>query len=481
LRITTTFVSLSFINFGPNSAGIVLGSALRRSGIDLKVRYLDINLGESTLDQALWSLLASDASLFAFSLYSWNVLPAVCLVRGLRVARPGTKIVAGGSGTLLVADADRALFDCITDQPGEQALVEFLGGEPEASEASLSSRAYMDRNDSYVTAFPRKDVICYDASRGCPFRCEFCFDGRQSTRSVRRPREVIREELSFLASNGYELIDIADNNANEDRACFETYLDSAHSYASTRFHFEARAELFDKPLASAAAALPNIQLGVGIQTALKSEGRTIRRINNYEKAYTVLADWMNIDERRCSISLDLIFGLPDQTLGTFRQSFDWTARLYPNKILLNHYREFQTLPDSPQSAILSADLGYAIAHSPTLSVDDMVSIRQFRRVFMGLQSLGQWTVGINMALVRDNQSAYVFYQDLAEECGDDVELDGVVEAALAALQDRVAAKSYHILRNAISAPGPQQHSGHWLFPVSDDWAFRRVQANGLAR
>jgi hypothetical protein len=137
------------------------------------------------------------------------------------------------------------------------------------------------------------------------------------------------------------------------------------------FHFEVRCEFIDREMAELFAGI-TCSLQIGLQSAdpqvLKQVGRSFRQADFVSR--TIL-----LNETGAVFGFDLMYGLPGDSLGGFRDSLDFALGLYPNhldifalailpgtalalrsgSIGLNH------LPDPP----------YTLISSPTFNPADM--------------------------------------------------------------------------------------------------------------
>ena len=177
----------------------LLANMARHGGADLRARTV---LREFTvvrpvpeIVEALLAELGEPADdtpqVVGFGVYIWNVLPTTEVVRRLKLARPALKIVLGGpevshewEGQEIVRLADNLITGwgdvsfprlCRALLHGPKPLMKVICGEqPTLEEIELP---YAE----YSTGDLAHRLLYVEASRGCPFKCEFCLSALDKT------------------------------------------------------------------------------------------------------------------------------------------------------------------------------------------------------------------------------------------------------------------------------------------------------------
>ncbi|MDR1249451.1 MAG: B12-binding domain-containing radical SAM protein, partial [Treponema sp.] len=189
----------------------------------------------------------------------------------------------------------------------------------------------LDRKLSYV-----------EASRGCPFGCEFCLSGASDHWSVadKRVREFpldqFLEEMETLIDRGARSFKFLDRTFNLDigRAIriLEFFLERLKPGLFA--HFEMVPFRFPPELREVLRRFPpdSLRLELGIQTLNPRTAVLIGRPGDPERDLEAL-DFLR-RETNAIVHADLIAGLPGEDLRSFAQGFDRLRQVRPAEIQL---------------------------------------------------------------------------------------------------------------------------------------------------
>ncbi|WP_306602116.1 B12-binding domain-containing radical SAM protein [Geothrix sp. 21YS21S-2] len=320
----------------------MLASVLRRSfGAEVAVRVLDLYLDQTP--EACADRILEDAPRWVgFSMYLWNRDLTMAVARVLRARRPDLVIFAGGSEA--TADPEGVLgdpsMDLVLPGEGEDLIVEAVkhllrGQDPRALQATLRPAPVADLAalpSPYLdgtldpSAYPGQ---LWELSRGCPFKCDFCFESRGGTGTRRVPMERVEAELRLFEAKGVSQIFVLDPTFNFDRARAKEVLRLIAAEApAIHFFFEIRTEFIDRELARLFASI-RCTLQIGLQSAHDAVLRNInRRIDPDEFESRVLL----LHRAGATYGFDLIYGLPGDDLEGFKASLDYALGLAPNHL-----------------------------------------------------------------------------------------------------------------------------------------------------
>ncbi|MCL2139685.1 MAG: radical SAM protein [Treponema sp.] len=174
-----------------------------------------------------------------------------------------------------------------------------------------------------------KKLIYAEASRGCPYGCEFCLSSHSGT--VREfPLEPFLAEMEILVSRGVKTIKFLDRtfNLNIKRAqrIMEFFLEKILQRQSTAaplvVHFEMIPSRFPAELLETISRFPpgTLRLEIGIQTLNPGVAAIIGRPSDTELELASLR--FLAKNTNAVIHADLIAGLPGEGIDSFGKGFD---------------------------------------------------------------------------------------------------------------------------------------------------------------
>jgi radical SAM superfamily enzyme YgiQ (UPF0313 family) len=300
---------------------------------------------------------AADAA--GFSLYSWNREVCVAAAGMLRgdPANEGLFFFCGGpdasarSEGLLVSQG--GFFDSVVKGEGEEQAVRLIRerfpgagngihrekpekqGEQGVGLESLPS-PWLDGTLSCT----RNEGALWELARGCPYCCAYCYESKGDRRVRYFGEGRIRRELELFIRKRPAYVFILDPTFNIDGKRAIRILDmiigksKAAGFLRPRqgnpihWHFEIRGELVTKAQARRFALL-GASLQIGLQSAdadvCAYSGRGLDR-----KRFGAGIEHLN--REGVIFGIDLIYGLPRDTLKGFMRSLDYAFSLRPNNI-----------------------------------------------------------------------------------------------------------------------------------------------------
>ncbi len=294
-----------------------------------RAAMLEFDIAARTTD-VIEAILSQNPTIVGVGVYIWNTLQATQLVAELKRVRPDVIIVIGGrrchtrstsSGFAswpTTSSPARRIWRfgqlCTrlieNDRPSEKviaaALPEF-GVDPKAKPLALYSSTVQLPYQFYSDEDLSHRVVYVEASRGCPFKCEFCLSSLDvPVRNV--PLEAFLGEMGKLLDRGcrqFKFVDRTFNlNLNIGKAILQFFLDR---YTPGLFlHFEMIPDRLPEALRELIAKFPAgaLQFEVGIQTLNGDVQHRISRKQDNAKLADNLTWATRAHRRACSCGSD---------------------------------------------------------------------------------------------------------------------------------------------------------------------------------
>jgi len=171
-----------------------------------------------------------------------------------------------------------------------------------------------------------QSFIRWETQRGCPFRCSFCQHRESDVSMTRRQlsQSRIMQEIDWIIAhpiiNDIAVLDPTFNSGSNYLEILHRFLDKGFT---GKLSLQCRMEMVSKEFLDVIEELNKMGTTVlefGLQTIHKNEQRVIQRPNNMKQVERVLAE---TKKRNIPIEVSLIFGLPQQTVESFKASIDF--------------------------------------------------------------------------------------------------------------------------------------------------------------
>ena len=279
-------------------------------------------------------LLESKPVLVAFSVYVWN---RVVLEKTASILHNhGIFTIAGGPEITAHPEVFTA-FDKVITGEGENKVPAVIyqlltGKNPEVPPAPVTDlqTLYSPYLDGTLDPAQYEGAL-WELARGCPFKCSYCYESKGEKTVRMFPMERIEKELNLFAEKKIPQVFVLDPtyNANKKRAMDLLNL-IAKKTPDTFYYFEARAEFLDRQMAHAFTKIP-CSLQIGLQTADENVARLVNRPFN-RKVFQKNIGFLN--QEGVTFGLDVIYGLPGDSLRGYKDSIDFAINLYPNNLEL---------------------------------------------------------------------------------------------------------------------------------------------------
>jgi radical SAM superfamily enzyme YgiQ (UPF0313 family) len=315
-------------------------------------------IGTRTTD-IVEKLLAHRPRLIGFGVYIWNVEETTRVVAMLKRVAPEVTIVLGGPevsyepeqqeivrlADYLVTGWGDVTFPqlCRAILNGPKPLMKIHAGvQPPLSDIALPYSLYTDDDIAHRTLY-------VEASRGCPFKCEFCLSSLDKT-AWPFDLDTFLEELEQLHARGARLFKFVDRtfnlNIKSSLRIMQFFLDklAANPDDPVFAHFEVVPDHLPDALKAGIQQFPPgaLQFEIGIQTFNPEVQALISRRQNNEKAAENIR-WL-VEHSHAHLHVDLIAGLPGEDVESFARGFDKLVALGPHEIQFGILKRLRGTP-----------------------------------------------------------------------------------------------------------------------------------------
>ena len=429
--------------------------------LDSQNRANIISFDEWTIQEPILDVLrgisAYNPQVVIFSVYIWNCTQCYAVAKELKKILPNVLIGAGGPEVSFKTEdffKENPFFDFLVKGEGEKITLELCKILYEKDDTNFgfeNLKSFVKNTplidlqtfnldlieDLSVLPFPYPEfmrenqgknplgpeahavnrILYYESSRGCPFSCSYCLSSIDKT--VRfMPLERVFEDLQIFLDANVKLVKFVDRtfNLNENRYIKIWEYIKNHYNGITRFHFEIAAECLSEAALDFIKDMPenSIQFEIGVQSinpkTLEEVGRKAD-LENLSRIIKKIPSFIHVH-------LDLIAGLPYESLKEFKKSFDYTFKLKPNMLQLgflkvlegtkmenfakNHDFKFLSLPP------------YEVLETPHISWRELVFLKDIENLNDAYWNSGYFSRTFNYLLSLEDFSPFDFYAFLID-------------------------------------------------------------------
>ncbi|OQW88696.1 MAG: B12-binding domain-containing radical SAM protein [Rhodoferax ferrireducens] len=354
--------------------------------------------------------------IIGFGVYIWNVPQTTEAIRLLKVMRPDLTVVLGGPevshetdqqaitgladfvitgwGDMSFAKLCRALID------GPKPLMKVIPGEqPELADIELPYLEYSETDLAHR-------LLYVEASRGCPFKCEFCLSSLDKTAWAFALDRVLAalQALYQRGARNFKFVDRTFNlKIDHSARILQFFLDKLAADGGPLFlHFEVIPDHLPERLKLLLAQFPPgvLQLEVGVQSFNAVVQHTISRRQDNAATEANLR-WL-LTQSHAHIHADLIFGLPGETLQSFADGFDRLLGIGPHEIQLGILKRLRGTPitrhTQTHGMVYAFDPPYTVSQTGVVEAATLQRFTRFARYWDVLANSGRFAQTLALLL-----------------------------------------------------------------------------------
>lgn len=343
-----------------------LNSTYQHSSFGLRYLYANMQSLQNKTQIVEWTIkensrnvieqiLSFQPKIVGFSIYIWNTEEMFEICSMLKAVAPEITIVLGGPEISYETEHQRLypLCDYVITGEADHSFREFclehLAGRrphdkiirsplPEIKTIATPYHLYTDDDI-------KNRVIYVEASRGCPYKCEYCLSSLdKSVRSF--DLDHFLKEIQILLDRGARTFKFVDRTFNlsptTSTQILKFFLNQIN--LGLFLHFEMVPDRLPQEIKDLIVQFPagSLQFEVGIQTLNPQVAINVSRKNDLVKVrdnFKFIAEHTQIHTHA-----DLIVGLPGETLNSFADGFDQLAEMKPDEIQVGILKRLKGTP-----------------------------------------------------------------------------------------------------------------------------------------
>ncbi len=325
--------------------------------------YIDVDFKEYTIkdsvEHIVEDILKQNIQIVAFSTYIWNVEMIIASSVALKQQNPDIIIILGGPEVSYDIDyfLDNYPIDYIISGEGEivfRQLVEAISNDQKVMIQGVSTFDNRDYRQSelvsldYIESLPspylierdlssmHNRILYMETSRGCPYRCQYCLSSLE--KGLRFfSLEYLEKQIKAVCNQGVKTLKFLDRSFNAKSEHAIAIIDMLIKYRinDMQCQFEINGDVLDQKIIDhihKVAPKGMFRFEIGIQSTHEPTNEIVQRYQNFERLKEVIEEIQQVGI--VDLHLDLIAGLPLETVQRFSKSFDDVFGFHPKELQL---------------------------------------------------------------------------------------------------------------------------------------------------
>jgi hypothetical protein len=280
---------------------------------------------------------------------------------------------------------------------GERPAEKVIAAEPITLEQlQLPYRHYSDHDIEHR-------VVYVEASRGCPFKCEFCLSALDKS-ATPFDLDTFLGEMEALHRRGLRRFKFVDRTFNlkveQSIRIMEFFLSRLDD--ALFLHFELVPDRLPEALKATIRRFPpgSLQFEIGVQSFNPKVQALISRKQDNAKTGENLR-WLR-NESHAHLHADLIIGLPGEDMASFAAGFDRLAALNPHEIQVGILKRLRGAPIARHSEAhtmrYQPNPPYNVLATDCIDFADMQRLARFARYWDLVANSGRFRATLPLLL-----------------------------------------------------------------------------------
>jgi len=333
--------SFSYIHGNVEYAPGAIASFLRSgnmTGSAAETEYLPSVISNFGSNNTIISYIKNiKPDIIAFTSYLWNIERNLIIAKRIKEIHPETQIIIGGPEihrTSWALSSPHEYVDHFVMGEGEWFFPAYLRGSGfDEAQILLNGNSYIQQPETELVSpsciaepFTMNMLntmadgsIFVELTRGCPYRCSYCFYSKNASRVREMPFDILLQAISMSDRRTISEIYILSPTFDRSPDFIDNLKKLADLNHGIRLHTEVRAEHIDATTASLMKQAGFTSLEIGLQTLTPGALTAVRRNSNPEKE---LAGIKALQNAGIDLKIGIIPGLPGDSPEQFIQTVD---------------------------------------------------------------------------------------------------------------------------------------------------------------
>ena len=351
-------------------------------------------------------ILNQNPAIVGFGIYIWNIQQTSEVLSIIKALKPDLKIILGGPEISYETELSPAYphADYIirgqADFAFKQLCQDILHKKSQLNNI-IDAPAFHPRElklpyEFYSEEDIKQRVLYVEASRGCPFKCEFCLSALDKTA---QPFEIddFLQQMEYLSQCGARHFKFVDRTFNLNIKTSQKILNFflKKPLHDLFLHFELIPDRLPEELKDLIQQFPAgaLQFEIGIQTFNPQVQQIISRKQDHQKTVENL-DYL-FTRTQVHLHTDLIAGLPGEDIQSFARGFDLLVSLKAQEIQMGILKRLRGTPiirhTENYAMIFNPNPPYTVLSTSHMDSHTLFRINRFARYWDMIANSGRFS------------------------------------------------------------------------------------------